>query len=87
MKRLRYLLEHWKIGLHLVLKTRRFGVNNRWWSRFDSAMGISVGQMLWNIIRIHPLVDNYKLMKIRAIQLGFLSREECVFLWGEKEVG
>jgi hypothetical protein len=30
------ILSHWKLVLHLLLGTKRFGVNNCWSERFDS---------------------------------------------------
>jgi hypothetical protein len=30
------LLAHWRLGLHLALGTRRFGVNDRRWESFRS---------------------------------------------------
>lgn len=81
-----YFLKHWKIGIHLVLQTKRFGVNNKWWSKYDGIMGVSTLRILWNLIRIYPIIRNYKLMKFRAIKLGFLSIKECMILWPQDTI-
>ena len=85
MTKLKYILNNWKLGVHLVFKTRRFGVNNQWWSKFDSVLGVTKKQWLWDIVRIWPIVRNYKLMKFRAIHLGFITPEEAELLWPRYE--
>ena len=36
MSSLAQIARHWRLGLHLLLGTRRFGVNNRWAESFRS---------------------------------------------------
>ena len=62
-----YLMKNWKLGLHLILRTKRFGVDNKWWYHFDdTTFGVDTKQIIWDVIHIYPLFTNYKLMKIRA---------------------
>ena len=56
--------------IHLLLHTRRFGVNNQWFSDFDSVF--STGNRGFRHIR-----KNYIAAKFRATACGFLTREEC----------
>jgi len=78
---LNYILQNWKVAVHLIFRTRRFGVNNHWWSHFDSPLGVPVRWVVWDTIRICPIIGNYKLMKFRAIHLGFLHPKEAYLLW------
>jgi hypothetical protein len=75
-EKINYLLENWKTGVHLVFRTKRFGVNNKWWSSFDSIWGKSLGRILLDVVMIKPIVDNYKSMRTRATYLHFMSNEE-----------
>lgn len=58
-----YILQNWKLIIHLLFNTYRFGVNNQWWSEFDSMFGKP-----WYKIRLR---QNYQCMKFRAIHCGF----------------
>lgn len=72
--RVEYFFKNWKLCVHLLIRTNRFGVNNEWWCRFDSMFGWPVWQIILGIIMIRPIVDNYKMMKYRA-RIGFVSLE------------
>lgn len=76
LRKIKYFVRHWKLGIHLLLRTKRFGVNNEWWSHFDSPFGHSFGKILWNVISIRGLMDNYRCMKFRAVACHFMSDEE-----------
>lgn len=79
IKRLKYMWKHWKLGAHLVFRTNRFGVNNKWWSQFDSLFGATT----W---RGHLSVrHNWKLMKHRAKVCYFVGAEEYELLFGEPQ--
>ena len=68
--KLSYFFKNWKLILHLLFLTKRFGVNNQWWSTFDCFAGISTYERIKRIIKIYPFIDQYRWMKIRAVQLG-----------------
>ncbi len=70
--RIKFLRENWKLCIHLLLKTRRFGMNNKRWSSFPSCFGDSLWKIAINMIRMYPIARNYKLVKIRATKLGAL---------------
>ena len=80
-KKWKYLSDHWKLGIHLILHTKHFGVNNRWWENFDSFFAIPLWKIIYNILAVYPLVKNYKAMKYRAIYLGFMHPDEVRLLW------
>ena len=65
-ERLRYYCQHWKQGVHFILRTKRFGVNNRWWSDFDSLFGRGFWYKIFTVIAIMPMIRNYRHMKWRA---------------------
>jgi len=70
-----YFIEHWKEGIHLLFRTKRFGVNGRWFSDFNSLLGLPTYKIILSIIRIRPIIENYKLMKYRAVGCHFLSEQ------------
>lgn len=80
----KYFLKNWKAGVHLIFRTKRFGVNNDWKSSFDSIFGLPTKQIVWDIIRIRPLIWNYRKMKLRAGQLGFMDPKDYELIWGKK---
>ncbi len=85
-KRIKYFLENWKVGIHLIFRTKRFGVNNQWWSPFDSMFGWSNRRRLWNIIKIRPMIENYKHMKLRAGRMcHFINDEDYKECFGESK--
>lgn len=87
MKRLRFLLTNWKLVVHLLFKTNRFGVNNQWSSNFDSMFG---GWTVWrraiNTIKIKPIIRNYQMAKWRATVIGVLDRQTCEMLGWKSEL-
>lgn len=80
-----FALRNWKIGVHLALRTKRFGVNNRWWHPADSCMGVSTPQIIWDVIRIYPIFRNIQLMEFRARELHFMGDEEYELAFGRKK--
>jgi len=85
MTRIRHILRYWKLGVHLVLRTRRFGVNNEWWSSFDSIFGWGLCRKLWSVILVGPIIDNVRLVEFRARQCHFMSDEEYEVIFGRKK--
>ena len=82
MNKKRWILNHWKIGLHLILRTKRFGVDNRWWSQFDSMWGYPLWKIILRVAMIYPLIQEYRRIKARTIGVHLLSGETCQMLWG-----
>jgi len=65
-----FVCKNWKLIVHLLLNTKRFGVNNQRKSNFDS-------NFLGEKRGIRHIIRNYKGAKYRAIYLGFLSPKAC----------
>ncbi len=76
----RYLRNHWKLGVHLALHTKRFGVNNQWWSPFDSILGRPTKEILYGIVTVRPIIINIKAMLIRAYACGLMAPEELIHI-------
>ena len=76
MNRLIYMTKNWKMGIHLVFRTKRFGVNNKWRNDFDSIWGWNILKILWSVIIVKPIINNFKSMRTRATYLHFLSNTE-----------
>jgi len=72
--KIKYLLKNWKMIIHLLFYTKRFGVNNEWWNNFDSIWGWSWEKRIISIIMIKPIIRNYKMMKFRA-GIGFVLKD------------
>ena len=68
-----YVLQNWKLILHLLFRTYRFGVNNEWWSKFPSIFGLPV----WK--RWH-LIDRYVEIRFRA-EIGFVPMDDFKVLF------
>jgi len=68
----KYVLENWKLGVHLLFHTYRFGVNNEWWSLWDSMFGLP----WYKKINLWQIYDNCQAMKFRAIACKFISSVE-----------
>ena len=85
MTKIQYVKQNWKLGIHLIFRTKRFGVNNRWWNDFDSMFGLSLYEIIFSVLKIRPLIDNYKLMKFRAENCHFLSDGSFELLFGHKK--
>lgn len=74
-----------EIRISFVLRTKRFGVNNRWWCDFDSMFGVSLHQMVWDAVCIYPLLRNYHWMKLRSQMAYTLHSDIMISLgWGKK---
>lgn len=82
--RTRWVLSHWKIGVHLILRTKRFGVDNRWWSQFDSMFGYPLWRVVGRVILIYPLIREYRRVKARTIGAHLLPGDIREMLWGSE---
>ncbi|KKN07043.1 hypothetical protein LCGC14_1071220 [marine sediment metagenome] len=87
IKRIKFFLKNWKLGIHLLFRTKRFGVNNRRWSNFDSIFGWSHIKKVKSILIIMPIICNYKCMKFRAGACHFMTDESYEKCFGEKKNG
>ena len=75
-KRVIYFIENWKMVIHLLFKTKRFGVNNQLWAERDSLFGVS-----W-LTGWSQVFKNYKMMKVRAFS-GFIPLNQAIELFPE----
>ncbi|MBF0234491.1 MAG: hypothetical protein HQK65_15840 [Desulfamplus sp.] len=62
--------------LHLLFRTRRFGVNNVLWARHDSLFADPWPRGIARVVK------NYKMMKIRAFS-GFIPLNDAIKLFPE----
>lgn len=69
IKKINYILENWKMIVHLLFKTKRFGVNNRQWSNHPSIFGSPLG--------LTGILKNYRMVKIRAFS-GFIPLNDAI---------
>lgn len=80
----KFVFAHWKVGVHLLFRTRHFGVNNEWWSKGRSVMGLPLYRQIINAALIFPLLKNYRMMKIRfGASVGFLEHDRYKKIFGE----
>ena len=77
---IKYVLVHWKIFVHLLLRTKHFGVNNNWWEKRGGFMGLPLWKVILRIILIYPLIHEYWAIRFRATHNKFLSEESCDLL-------
>ncbi len=81
MNKRRWMQAHWKMGVHLLLRTKRFGVNNSWWNNWDSMFGYPLWKILLRIALIYPLVLEYRFIKRRCTRVFFLPADINDMLW------
>lgn len=74
------MFRNWKLIVHLLLGTKRFGVNNQKFSGFDSMFART------EKLTLRVIMLRYKMVKHRATVCGFLTREECENLGWESEI-
>ena len=77
----RWILGNWKIGCHLLLRTKRFGVNNRTWSQFDSMFGLPLWKVVLRVVTVYPLLRECRAIKARTVGVHFLTDKTCFLLW------
>ena len=77
--RLSYAIKYWRLAIHLVFKTKHFGVNNLWWSQQPSAIGWHWYQIVFGVLTIMPIVRNYQSLKVRSC-LGCLLEADFLAL-------
>ncbi len=74
--KIRFYRHYWKLGVHLVFKTRHFGVNNHWWAREPSVIAWPWWRRLLAMVTLIPLIQNYQSMKVRAC-IGWMPFDQC----------
>ena len=79
LKGLIFIGHHWKLIIHLLWHTKRFGVNNKSFSDFDSILSTHNRGMRYTL-------QNYRAAKFRATACGFLTRDECKALGWKSEI-
>ena len=85
-KRIRFFLDHWKLGYHLTFRTKRFGVNNKRWCGYDSIFGWPIWKQIYSVIIIRPMLRNIKSMKMRAGSMAhFMTDEEYRLVYNEEK--
>ncbi len=84
--KIKYFVKHWKMGVHLLFYTKRFGVNNQWWSDFDGYFSWTLEQRIINILKVKPIISNFQRMKMRMSPgFGFVSKETWDKLYPKKK--
>lgn len=78
------LIKNWKQGVHLIFRTKRFGVNNEWWSNYDSMFGRSIWWRIKAIILVKPLWYELQYMMFRVYACHFLAgrNDEKIRIFG-----
>jgi hypothetical protein len=76
MNKIHYITKNWKLILHILIKTKHFGVNNHWWQKHPSCIGIAWYKQVINLILIYPIVQNYYAMRMRALS-GWVEQDNA----------
>ena len=72
--KLEYYKKNWKLMVHLMFRTYKFGVNNDWWFTGGSSMfGYPWYKKIWMIVRIRPFIYNLKCIYFRAVACHFID--------------
>lgn len=83
--RILWYRDNWKLGFHLMFRTKRFGANNKWWEEFDSIFGQSMVRKIMNVILIRPLINNYKCMVFRANACHMMTDDQYRLAFGKSK--
>jgi hypothetical protein len=70
---IKYYLQNWKLGIHLLFKTYRFGVNNEWWCNYDSMFGEP-------FYKRFNILQSYRQLRFRA-EIGFIDEQTFKLLF------
>ncbi|MEA2061423.1 MAG: hypothetical protein U9P10_13140 [Thermodesulfobacteriota bacterium] len=73
-QKIKYILDNWKLIIHLLFKTKHFGVNNTFWFPHDSIFSSEKSK------RFTQVVKNYKMMRIRSFS-GFIPLNDAIELF------
>lgn len=85
-ERVRALMQYWKMGVHLIFRTKQFGVNNKWWGEGHSIFGKSWMWRIYAILTIRPLILEYRRMKQRAGgQVNMMTDEQYELIFGHSK--
>ncbi len=74
MKKMRYIIENYRMILHLLFGTGHFGTNNRWWSPHVSIFSRP------GLKKFTGVIKNYKMMRARAFS-GFIPLDDAIALF------
>lgn len=83
-----FFCKNWKLCIHLLLRTRHFGVNGKLWEKNSGYSSVFGGwpwyRSLWAIITVRPLLRNYRSI-IWRVSIGFVSQETARSLGWDDE--
>ncbi len=85
--RIGWMLDHWRLGFHLIFRMNRFGVDNFWWNSYDSMFGYPLWRVVLRAILVYPLIREYRFVKFRATAVYMLTPEIRNILWPEPVLG
>jgi len=77
--KMQFAKKYWRLAIHLIFKTKHFGVNNLWWSNQPSSIGWHWYQIVFGVLTVMPILRNYQSLKVRSC-LGWIPHEDCVKL-------
>ncbi len=83
--RYRYLQAHWKLAVHIIFRTRHFGVNNKLYSKRAVPYGQNLARIILNTLLGFPLWRAFKLMRWRmGPTVGFIPYNEYLLVFHKK---
>lgn len=86
--KVKYFCQHYRLAIHLLLRTRAWGVNNKW---TDGAIDRSIFgknplKQIAQVILVYPIVMNYRLIKWRmGKSVGFVPQKEYDYFFNRCE--
>lgn len=83
--KIKYLIKHLLIIIHLLFKTKKFGINNKFYNAQSSSIfGVNLWKKFINILLVYPIYINYKHMKWRmGANVGFVTKKEYFLIYGK----
>jgi len=81
-KRFIFWSTHWKLLVHYLFKTKRFGYNNEWWAKEDFFLGWNFKKQFYSTLKICP-IRNYWYAKWRAAKINAMTNEDFKLAYGK----
>ena len=75
-KKIQFMIRHWRLVVHLLLKTQKFGVNNQWIAKHPSALAWSFQERVIGILKVTPILNNYRCLVMRSYS-GWISKNQA----------
>ena len=83
IERFIFRITHWRLLVHYLFRTKRFGYNNEWWAKEDFFLGWGLKKQIFSTLKICPLFGNYWHAKWRACKVNAMTDKDFELAYGQ----